>query len=50
MLGVPISTRRIKCALLALHALHNAMHRYHGQKEQSWVATLEEYIATEKTD
>lgn len=40
MLGVPISTRRIKCALLCLHAVKNGTLLYKGEKEQSWSETI----------
>ncbi len=41
LLGVPVGTRRIKCALLGLHALKNALLKYAGKKPQSWVETTE---------
>lgn len=39
LLGVPVGTRRIKCALLCLHALKNAVRKYGKQKSQSWTET-----------
>ncbi len=40
LLGVPVGPRRFKCALLALHALKNALRIYKGEKGQSWVETV----------
>ncbi|OGJ59224.1 hypothetical protein A2635_03675 [Candidatus Peribacteria bacterium RIFCSPHIGHO2_01_FULL_51_9] len=39
LLGVPISPRRLKCALLCLHALKNALHILKGEKIQNWSET-----------
>lgn len=39
LLGVPVGTRRVKCALLCLHALKNALRKQAGQKPQSWIET-----------
>lgn len=39
LLGVPIGTRRMKCALLGLHALKNTLHKAQGEPEQDWNAT-----------
>lgn len=36
MLGVPIGTRRVKCALLGLHCLQNAL----KDGEQTWGETI----------
>ena len=45
-LGVPISTRRLKCAFLALHALKNLLRVREGLPLQSWEETMnEEYGA-----
>lgn len=41
LLGVPIGSRRLKCALLCLHALKNAVHAYRGEDLQSWTKTVE---------
>lgn len=41
MLGVPISTRRLKCALLSLHTLKNAIHGLKKEEPQSWLETVE---------
>lgn len=41
MLGVPIGSRRTKCALLCLHALKNAIHLYRNEPEQSWQETVD---------
>lgn len=41
LLGVPISARRLKCALLGLHTLKNALHKVRGEMEQDWNATME---------
>ena len=40
LLGVPIGTRRVKCALLGLHALKNAVRKYKKQEPQSWIETI----------
>lgn len=42
LLGVPISPRRIKCALLCLHTLKNTMHFYRDEPSQSWQETVGE--------
>ena len=42
LLGVPISPRRLKCALLGLHALKNALHTYYGEPLQAWTETISE--------
>lgn len=41
LLGVPIGNRRLKCALLCLHALKNAVHAYRGEDLQSWAKTVD---------
>ncbi len=41
MLGVPIGSRRTKCALLCLHTLKNAIHLYKGEQMQGWSETVE---------
>ena len=40
MLGVPIGTRRLKCALLCLHALKNDLHVLRNEPEQTWAETV----------
>ncbi len=40
LLGVPVGTRRIKCALLGLHAVKNALRKHAGQEPQSWMETV----------
>lgn len=40
MLGVPVGPRRMKCALLCLHTLKNALRSMEGQKPQSWLDSL----------
>ncbi|TSC80393.1 MAG: nitrogen fixation protein NifU [Candidatus Peregrinibacteria bacterium Gr01-1014_25] len=40
LLGVPVGTRRLKCAFLCLHALKNALRTAAGQTPQSWEETL----------
>ncbi len=40
LLGVPIGTRRIKCALLSLHTLKNTLRKFSGQGPQSWTVTV----------
>ncbi|TSC97179.1 MAG: nitrogen fixation protein NifU [Candidatus Peregrinibacteria bacterium Greene1014_49] len=42
LLGVPIGPRRVKCALLGLHALKNAMRIRIGKDVQSWMETVGE--------
>jgi nitrogen fixation NifU-like protein len=39
-LGVPIGPRRVKCALLCLHALKNALRKAEGKTPQGWTETL----------
>jgi len=41
LLGVPISQRRLKCAMLCLHTLKNALHKFREEPEQGWSATIE---------
>jgi len=41
LLGIPVSTRRMKCALLCLHTLKNALHIAEGGKTQNWLDTVE---------
>lgn len=41
LLAVPIGTRRMKCALLSLHALKNALRKAKGLQEQGWIETVE---------
>ncbi len=40
LLGVPVGTRRLKCALLGLHTLKNALLTYRGHPSQSWHETV----------
>jgi nitrogen fixation protein NifU and related proteins len=40
LLGVPVGTRRLKCALLSLHTLKNTLHAYRGNPPQSWHETV----------
>lgn len=40
LLGVPIGTRRLKCALLSLHTLKNALHAHRGEPLQTWHETV----------
>lgn len=40
LLGVPVGTRRIKCALLGLHTLKNTLHTHKGQPTQTWHETI----------
>lgn len=39
LLGVPIGPRRIKCALLSLHTLKNALRKAEGKDAQGWSET-----------
>lgn len=41
MLGVPIGSRRTKCALLCLHTLKNALRKSRGEEPQTWIETVE---------
>lgn len=41
LLGVPISLRRTKCALLGLHAIKNAIRKVQGAEPQGWLETVE---------
>lgn len=41
--GVPIGARRMKCALLSLHTLKNALHAYRGEPGQSWQETVDSH-------
>lgn len=41
MLGVPIGTRRLKCGLLCLHALKNALHVHRNEPMQGWQETVD---------
>jgi nitrogen fixation protein NifU and related proteins len=43
LLGVPIGPRRIKCALLSLHTLQNALRSARGQETQPWRETIGNY-------
>ncbi len=40
LLGIPVGNRRIKCALLCLHTLKNALHTLHNEPLQSWTETV----------
>jgi nitrogen fixation NifU-like protein len=40
LLGVPVSERRMKCALLGLHALQNALRLEQGISVRSWAETV----------
>lgn len=41
LLGVPVGARRLKCALLCLHTLKNALHVYHKQLPENWLKTVQ---------
>lgn len=41
MLGVPVGARRMKCALLSLHTLKNALHTYRNEPAQGWQETVD---------
>ncbi len=41
LLGVPVGTRRTKCALLCLHTLKNAIRKHVGKEMLSWTQMLE---------
>ena len=40
-LGVPIGPRRMKCAMLCLHTVRNALNLLRKEPPQSWAETLE---------
>lgn len=40
LLGIPVGTRRVKCALLCLHALKNALHTHRQEPLQGWPETV----------
>jgi nitrogen fixation NifU-like protein len=40
LLGIPIGNRRVKCALLCLHTLKNALHTFRTEPLQSWTDTV----------
>lgn len=40
LLGVPVSARRMKCALLGLHALQNTLRVHLALPPQSWTETV----------
>lgn len=40
LLSVPVGTRRLKCALLSLHTLKNAIHSYQSKPLQTWHETV----------
>ncbi len=40
LLHVPIGNRRVKCALLCLHTLKNALHTLRNEQMQSWTDTV----------
>lgn len=42
LLGVPVSTRRAKCAFLCLHTLKNLIHSHRGEPDQDWAETVAE--------
>lgn len=41
LLGVPIGLRRVKCALLSLHTLKNALRKAKGKDLQGWSKTAQ---------
>lgn len=41
MLGVPVGARRMKCALLCLHTLKNALHAHRKEPAQGWQETVD---------
>ena len=42
LLGVDVGPRRLKCALLSLHTLKNALRKMREEEPQGWVETLAE--------
>lgn len=41
LLGVPVGPRRVKCALLCLHTLKNALRKAQSKQPQGWLDTVE---------
>lgn len=41
VLSVPVGPRRIKCALLCLHTLKNALRKWRKEPLQDWLETVE---------
>ena len=41
LLGVPISPRRLQCALIGLHTLKNALRKERGEPPHGWMDTAE---------
>ncbi len=41
LLGVPVGARRLKCALLSLHTLKNALRQAEQQEALSWLQNVE---------
>jgi len=41
LLGVPVGTRRLKCALLCLHTFKNTLHSCNKEPAQSWHETVD---------
>lgn len=41
ILGVPIGPRRMKCAMLGLHTVKNALHDLRGESQQTWQETMD---------
>lgn len=42
LLGIPVSPRRFKCALICLHTLKNAINTYCNEPVQGWMKTMDE--------
>lgn len=40
LLGVPVGPRRIKCALLCLHTVKNALRKSQARDSQAWTETM----------
>lgn len=40
LLGVPVGTRRLKCALLSMHTVQNAVHTFQNEPLQTWHETV----------
>ncbi len=45
LLGIDVGPQRLKCALLPLHALKNALRKIHGTEPQGWQATMGDITA-----
>lgn len=47
LLGVPVGPRRVKCALLCLHAVKNAIRKMRGEEVAGWREVMREEVVGE---